>query len=130
MGLFFKNLSSALSEGGTNGQTLRVAIIAAPGGQPVPNQPNIDNTLLAPEQRGQPVVGAGQRPVRPRLRRVELPALQPVPVHRGAGAAEGLRGRATRRSSPGKLVIGNVPGQKPTTLHYDSKLTASRAAGA
>ena len=54
MGLFFKNLSSALSEGGTNGQTLRVAIIAAPGGQPVPNQPNIDNTLLAPNNEGSP----------------------------------------------------------------------------
>ena len=32
---------------------------------------------------------------------------------------------ANEKFLPGKLVIGNVPGQAPTTLHYDSKLTAS-----
>ena len=46
-----------------------------------------------PEQRGQPVVELRQRPDR-----VQLPARQPVPEHRVAGAAQGVRGRPTSRT--------------------------------
>ena len=40
----------------------------------------------------------------------QLPALQPVPEHRVARAAEGVRGRQRAATSPGKTVIGNPPG--------------------
>ena len=50
-----------------------------------------------PEQRGRPLVGARQRR---HADARQLPALQPVPEHRLAGPAEGVRGR--QRAVPGR----------------------------
>lgn len=124
LGLFFKNLSSSLSEGGTNGQTLRVAIIAAPGGQPVPNQPNIDNTLLAPNNEGSPSSAPANGPSGPGYDASNFLHSNPFPFTAAPGQPKSCEA-ANETFTPGRLVIGNPPGQKATTLHYDSKLTAS-----
>ena len=124
IGLFFKNLSSALSEGGTNGQTLRVAIIAAPGGQPVPNQPNIDNTLLAPNNEGSPSSAPANGPSGPGYDTSNYLHSNPFPFTAAPSQPKSCEA-ANEKFLPGRLVIGNVPGQTPTTLHYDSKLTPS-----
>ena len=122
MGMFFKNLSSALSEGGTNGQTLRVAIIAAPGGQPVPNQTNIDNTLLAPNNEGSPSSAPANGPSGPGYDASNYLHSNPFPFT-AAPSQPKMCEAGNEKFLPGKLVIGNVPGQTPTTLHYDTKLT-------
>jgi len=127
LGLFFKNLSSALSEGGTNGQTLRVAIVAAPGGQPVPNQPNIDNTLLAPNNEGGPSSAPANGPAGPGYDLSNFLHSNPFPFTAAPGQPKFCEA-ANEKFLAGKLVIGNVPGQAPTTLHYDSKLTPDEKA--
>ena len=64
--------------------------LAAERGRQQRHGPALHDRRLAPgpQQRGQPVVGAGQR-----ADRRQLPAQQPLPEHRGAGADAGVRGR-------------------------------------
>ncbi len=63
-----------------------------------------------PQQRGEPVVGAGER----RRRRTQLPARQPVPEHRVAGPGEGVRGRQRDlpRRSDGDRKRAREPGHR------------------
>lgn len=124
LGLFFRNLSSAFTEGGTNGQTLRVAIVAAPGGQPKPNQTNIDNTLLAPNNEGSPSSAPANGPTGPDYDASNFLHSNPYPFTASPGQPQSCEaGNEAFRA--GKLTIGNPPGAKPTTLHYDSKLTSA-----
>lgn len=120
LALFFRNLSSALSEGGTNGQAIRVAVIAAPGGQPVPNQPNIDNTLLAPNNEGGPSSAPASGPSGPGYDALNYLHSNPFPFTAAPGQPKFCEA-ANEKFLPGRTVIGNVPGQAPTTLHEDSK---------
>ena len=78
--LFFRNVSSLLSEGDRNGTWQRFIIVTTPTG---------------PQQRGQPVVGAGQR-----ADRVQPPAHEPVPEHGVARPAARVRGG--QRGVPGR----------------------------
>ncbi len=117
--LFFRNLSSALSEGGTNGQALRVAIVAAPGGQPVPNQPNIDNTLLAPNNEGGPSSAPANGPAGPGYDRSNFLHSNPMPYTAAPGQPK-MCAAGNEQFLAGRTVIGNVPGQTPTTLHDPS----------
>lgn len=124
LGLFFKNLSSAFTEGGTNGQTLRVAIVAAPGGQPKPNQTNIDNVLAAPNNEGSPSSAPANGPSGSGYDASNFLHSNPYPFTASPGQPKSCEaGNEVFRA--GRLTIGNVPGMKPTTLHYDSKLTKS-----
>ena len=68
--LWFRNVSSLLSEGDANGTWQRFIIVAAPSG---------------PEQRGRPA--STRRPTAAAERR-QLPAHQPVPEHAGARPAD------------------------------------------
>ena len=93
------------STGGKTGTTQRFAIVATPDG---------------PEQRGQPVERAGERPDGD-----ELPALQPVPEHRVAGPDEGVRGG--QRAVAGRpQVIGNVPGNQGTVTEKTKRSASLR----
>ena len=71
--LWFRNVSSLLSEGDKNGTWQRFIIIATPQG---------------PNNEGGPSSRAGRRPDGR-----EPPAHQPVPEHRLARPAQGVRGR-------------------------------------
>jgi len=116
VGLWFRNLASTLSEGGTNGQTLRVSVVAAPGGQPVPNQPNIDNTLLAPNNEGSPSSAPANGPSGPGYDASNFLHSNPFPYTAAPGQPK-MCEAANEKFIAGKTVIGNVPGMAPTTLH-------------
>ena len=98
MTLWFRNVSSLLSEGGSNGTSSGSSSVADAAG---------------PEQRGRPVVGAGQRR-RPTTTR-QLPAHEPVPEHRLARPAAGVRGgqRDVRGGPPGDRQRAGQPGHAP-----------------
>ena len=92
--LFFRNVARLLTEGDANGTWQRFIIIAAPAG---------------PEQRGRPVLGAGQRPDAG-----QPPAQQPVPEHRLARASPRSARPATSPTTPARPSIGNAPGNQGT----------------
>jgi virulence factor Mce-like protein len=119
IGLWFHNLASALSEGGTNGQTLRVAVVAAPGGQPVPNQPNIDNTLTAINNEGGPSSAPANGPSGPGYDLSNYLHSNPFPFTASPGQPKFCEA-ANEQFTKGRTTIGNVPGQTPTTLHYST----------
>ena len=77
-----------------------------------------------PEQRGQPVVGDRQR--RHRLRRQELPPLEPLPEHRRARADVRVRGRQRAVQGGQQVVFGNPPGNQGTNTKSQD-LTPSEA---
>lgn len=120
VGLFFANLSSALSEGGTNGQALRFQIVAAPGGQPVPNQPDIDNTLTAINNEGGPASAPANGPSGAGYDLTNFLHSNPFPLTAAPGQPKSCEA-ANEKFNIGKTTIGNVPGQAPTTLHYETK---------
>jgi ABC-type transporter Mla subunit MlaD len=120
LGLFFRNLAVAFTEGGTNGQTLRVSIVAAPGGQPVPNQPNIDNTLLAPNNEGSPSSAPANGPTGAGFDASNFLHSNPYPFTAAPGQPKSCEA-GNEQFRVGKQTIGNVPGQAPTTLHFPTK---------
>ena len=83
MTLWFRNVSSLLSRG------RRPRHLAAL---------HHHRHAAGPQQRGRPVLGARQR----RRTRRQPPALQPVPEHRLAGPAQGVRGRQRAVTRGGK----------------------------
>ena len=87
----------------------RAAPAAAGSGSPSSTRPT------GPNNEGQPASGAGQRR---RPRQPQLPALQPVSEHRGAGPDRRVRGRQRGPYAGRPAGIGNVPGQ-PGHDHRD-----------
>ena len=86
----------------------------------MPNQPNIDNTLLAPNNEGSPSSAPANGPAGPGYDTSNFLHSNPMPVHRGARASRRCARPANEQFVVGKTTIGNVPGQTPTTLHYNT----------
>ena len=78
-----------------------------------------------PEQRGRPVVGA--RPTAASGHAGQLPAHQPVPEHRLAGPAEGVRGRQRALRSSASRSSATCPGNQGTHAREDDASRASDA---
>ena len=107
--LWFRNVASLLSEG--DAQRHLAALHHRPD-------------AAGPEQRGQPVVRAGQRPDAS-----QPPARQPVPEHRRRRASRRSARRATSRTCAAQTVIGERrPATQPaTTERHDADGRGARA---
>ena len=107
--LWFRNVSSLLSEGDVHGTWQRFIIIATPQGpnneggpsSAPANGPTLDNYLHS----------------------------NPYPNTARAGPDQGVRGRQ-RAVRAGRKVIGNVPGKQPDTTEGDEVMAAPPAAAA
>ena len=88
--LWFRNISSLLSEGDANGTWQRFIIVATPQG---------------PNNEGGPSVGAGGR-----ADAREPPAHEPVPEHGGARASRSECEAGNEPYLAGRTVTSNVPG--------------------
>ena len=87
----------------------------------MPNQPNIDNTLLAPNNEGSPSSAPANGPSGPGYDASNFLHSNPYPYTAAPGQPK-MCEAANEKFIAGKTVIGNVPGMAPTTLH-DSTAT-------
>lgn len=109
IGILLRNATSILTEGGTNGQLLRFSIVTAPGSlQPAPN--NEGQPSSAPANGP---AGGGNDPV-------NFLHSNPYPLTAAPGQARTCEA-GNEKFLGGRQVIGNVPGQKATILHDDTK---------
>jgi len=97
LGTALRNASSLLSEGGTNGTLQRFSIIAAPSG------PNNEGSPSSAPANGP---GPGNNFLHS----------NPYPFTAAPGQPKTCEA-ANEKFIPNKVVIGNVPGMAPTTLH-------------
>jgi virulence factor Mce-like protein len=109
LGILFRNASSILTEGGTNGQLLRFSIVTPPGSlQPAPN--NEGSPSSAPANGP---AGGGNDPV-------NFLHSNPYPLTAAPGQPRTCEA-GNETFLGGRQVIGNVPGMKPTILHDDTR---------
>ncbi len=108
-GIWFRNVAGVFQEGGTNGQTLRVSIIAAPG-----------SIQEAPNNEGFPSSAPANGPTGAGFDNTNFLHTNPYPFTAAPGQPRTCAA-GNEKFLPGRVVIGNVPGQAPTTLHDDTK---------
>ncbi|CAB4935967.1 unannotated protein [freshwater metagenome] len=106
--LWFRNVASLLSEGGTNGTMQRFAVITAPG-----------SLLNAPNNEGGPSSAPANGPTGPGYDPKNFLHANPYPYTAASGQPKTCAA-GNEKFIGGKTVIGNVPGQRSTTLHDDS----------
>lgn len=108
-GTWFRNVAGVFVEGGTNGQTLRFSVIAPPG--------SISN---APNGEGFPSSAPANGPIGAGFDKTNFLHSNPYPFTAAPGQPRTCAA-GNEQYLPGRVVIGNVPGQAPTTLHDDTK---------
>ncbi|CAB4876092.1 unannotated protein [freshwater metagenome] len=106
--LWFRNVASLLSEGGTNGTMQRFAVITAPG-----------SLFEAPNNEGGPSSAPASGPTGAGYDDKNFLHSNPYPYTAATGQPKTCAA-GNEKFLAGKTVIGNVPGQKSTTLHDDS----------
>ena len=108
--IWFRNVASLFEEGGTNGQVLRFSVIAPPGSTA---------TQTAPNGEGFPSSGIANGPAGGSVDQTNYLHSNPYPFTAAPGQPRTCEA-ANEKFLAGKPVIGNVPGQAPTTLHDDT----------
>jgi virulence factor Mce-like protein len=108
--IWFRNVASLFEEGGTNGQVLRFSVITPPGS--IPNQ-------NAPNGEGYPSSGIANGPSSAGNDPTNYLHSNPYPFTAAPGQPRTCEA-ANEKFLAGRAVVGNVPGQAPTTLHDDT----------
>lgn len=105
---WFRNVADIFREGGSNGQLLRFSIVAAPG--------SIES---APNSEGFPSSAPANGPTGAGFDNTNFLHTNPFPLTAAPGQPRTCEA-GNEQFLPGRSVIGNVPGQAPTTLHDDT----------
>ena len=100
--------TSILTEGGTNGQLLRFSIVTPPG-----------SLAPAPNNEGSPSTAPANGPATPPNDPTNYLHSNPYPFTAAPGQPRTCEA-GNEQFLAGRQVIGNVPGQKPTTLHENT----------
>jgi hypothetical protein len=119
-GTLFRNLQSALSEGGTTGTLLRFSVIASPG-----------SVNFAPNYEGGPSSSPANGPTGAGFDPSNFLHSNPYPIT-GFVSKPGQASNCEAGNEPfakGRTQIGNVPGMKPTTLHDNTRTRTSGSSG-
>ena len=109
IGIVLRNASSILSEGGTTGQLLRFSIVTPPG-----------SVTPGPNNEGSPSSAPANGPSTAGSDATNYLHTNPYPLTAAPGQARTCEA-GNEEFLPGRSVIGNVPGHKPTILHDDTK---------
>ncbi len=109
IGILLRNATSILTEGGTNGQLLRFSIVTSPG-----------SISAAPNNEGAPSSAPANGPTAAGFDKTNYLHSNPYPLTAAPGQPRTCEA-GNEDFLPGRVVIGNVPGQKATTLHDDTK---------
>jgi virulence factor Mce-like protein len=112
-GTLFRNLQSALSEGGNTGTLLRFSVIASPG-----------SVNFAPNYEGGPSDRPANGPVGPGFDPSNFLHTNPYPLTGSPGQPRTCEA-GNEPFNKGATRIGNVPGMTPTTLHDNTRTSTT-----